>query len=159
MEKRRINVRGVIWHNDKLLAVKHLTESGSEADYWALPGGGLDPLESLEAGVQRELFEELGVTANVGRLIATQQFASTRKDRDEELEFFYLVENAQDFLAPNFTDTSHGAVELARVDFINPKTEYILPRFLSEIDLAKYASSSQPVLHMNYLDETPSVTT
>ena len=45
MEKRRVNVRGIIWRDGKLLAVKHKNNDGSEADYWAVPGGGLDPHE------------------------------------------------------------------------------------------------------------------
>lgn len=72
MDKRRINVRAIAWHDDKLLAVKHKTKSGGEANYWALPGGGLDPFEYLADGVTRELIEETGITPIVGRMLFGQ---------------------------------------------------------------------------------------
>ncbi len=136
MEKRRINVRAIIWHNNRLLAVKHKTKDGGEADYWAVPGGGLDPKEALTDGITRELLEETGVKAEIGTLLFMQQFNSTRPSWDEELEFFYHITNCEDFLDIDLTKTTHGNQELARIEFIDPKNEYILPRFLSEVDIA-----------------------
>lgn len=153
MNKRRINVRAIIWKDGKLLAVKHKSKDGSESDYWALPGGGLDPVETLEDGVRRELQEELGVTARVGRLLLGQQLLSTRSGYDEELEFFFHITNPDDFASIDLTGTTHGAVELARCEFIDPVTEYILPEFLSDIDLEEYVSNVKPVTFANYLKD------
>ena len=50
-ELRRVNVRAIIWKDGKLLAVKHKTSPGEESPYWAVPGGGLDPMESIEDGL------------------------------------------------------------------------------------------------------------
>lgn len=136
MEKRRINVRAIIWHDNRLLAVKHKTKDGGEAEYWAVPGGGLDPKEALTDGITRELLEETGVKAEIGTLLFMQQFTSTRPSWDEELEFFYHITNYKDFLDIDLTKTTHGNQELARIEFIDPKNEYILPRFLSEVDIA-----------------------
>lgn len=90
MDKRRINVRAIIFKDGKLLAVKHKTQSGEEASYWALPGGGLDPFERLDKGIQREMLEETGIEVNVGRILFGQQLRSGRPGRDEELEFFFI---------------------------------------------------------------------
>lgn len=145
MEKRRVNVRGIIWRDGKILAVKHKKDDGSEADYWAVPGGGLDPHESLVAGVTRELIEETAVPAKVGKLLFVQQFASRRRGRSEELEFFFHIENADDFIDIDLTKASHGTEEIACIDFIDPRKEHILPQFLSTIDIHSYIEANQPV--------------
>lgn len=144
MSNRRINVRSIIWHNNKLLAVKHLRSDGSEAEYWALPGGGLDPYESIEEGVAREIHEEFGIPAKVGRLLFMQQFRSGRGNYDEELEFFFHVENPEDFEVIDLASTTHGSDEIARVEFIDPSKEYILPAFLASIAIGDYVHNIKP---------------
>lgn len=151
---RRIGVRGIIWHEGKLLAVKHKRSSGEIAHYYAVPGGGLDPSEGLVEGVARELFEETGVQAVVGRLLFMQQFMTQRKNFDEELEFFYHIENPEDFLEIDLSATSHGLEEIAVCEFVDPKTvELLLPAFLQHIDITSYIETVQPVLVVNLLDE------
>lgn len=141
MEKRRINVRALVVRGDTILAVKHKNDDGTESDYWALPGGGLDPLETLQEGVGREIFEELGVTAvATNKVLFIQQFMSKRDGFDEELEFHMLVEDSPSFDAIDFEQTSHGAAELSRVAFVNPKEVPIKPFFLAEVDIATYAT-------------------
>lgn len=145
MDKRRVNVRAIIWREGKLFAVKHKSKDGGEADYWCLPGGGLDPFESLEDGVRRELFEETGIKAEVGRMLFGQQLRSTREGHDEELEFFYHITNPEDFMNIDLASTSHGVEELARYEFIDPATEHVLPEFLQTIDIGKYVDGVLPV--------------
>ena len=145
MEKRRVNVRGIIWRDGKLLAVKHKNSDGSEADYWAIPGGGLDPHESLAAGTARELMEETAIPAAVGKLLFIQQFRSIRRGYEEELELFFHIENPDDFTHIDLTATSHGVEEIARIEFIDPTTELVYPRFISDIDMNDYVTRDQPV--------------
>lgn len=145
MDQRRINVRALVYKDGKILAVKHKAQDGSESTYWATPGGGLDDNEALEAGVARELLEETGVTAKVGRLLYIQQFVSERFHRREELEFVFLIDNPEDFAAIDLAATTHGSAELSRCEFIDPRTVTILPRLLGELDLEKYATTIQPV--------------
>lgn len=136
MEKRRINVRAIVWRDGKILAVKHRKEDGSESSYWAVPGGGLDPLEDLRSGVRRELIEETGVEATVGDLLFMQQFHSEREGTDEELEFFFHIEDTPEFDAVDLEKTSHGFHELARIEFVDPTQVTILPERLSTLDIA-----------------------
>lgn len=145
MEKRRVNVRGIIWRDGKLLAVKHKNSDGSEVDYWAIPGGGLDPHESLVAGVTRELMEETAITAQVGKLLFMQQFNSRRRDHTEELEFFFQINNPEDFVDIDLSLTTHGDDEIARIEFVDPKKILIYPRFLSTVDIADHIAHDQPV--------------
>lgn len=150
METRRINVRAIIARGNKILAAKHKDEDGIENEYWAIPGGGLDPMESLQAGVEREVFEELGVKTKAGKLLFTQQFPSKRDHFKEELEFFFLVEDSPLFDTVDWRSTSHGADELARVEFVDPSKVFIKPVFLSEIDIADYiANERSPYIFNN----------
>ncbi len=150
MEKRRIGVRGIIFKDGKILANKFHTENG-ESDFWATPGGGLDPLESITAGLHREMTEETGIAPKIGRLLFIQQFASDREDRDEELEFFFHIENPEDYESIDLEATTHGALEHARCEFMDPKTEMILPAFLQTIDIADYIKNQRPVFIANEL--------
>ncbi len=153
MDKRRVAVRAIIWHNNKLLAVKHKTKQNGESAYWSLPGGGLDPLESLIDGIKRELLEETGIHAEVGKLLHIQQLQSDRLNNNEELEFFFHITNPEAFASIDLTSTTHGNQELARCEFINPTTTYILPSFLSTVNLRQQIATDQPVLIANNLNE------
>lgn len=135
MEKRRINVRAIVWHEGKLLAVKHKNDDGTPQRYWALPGGGLDSMESLEAGVKREVMEELGVEPEIGRLLGGQQFPSGREGFDEELELFFEVKYRPDFKVVDLAATSHGADELADIAFVDPRVVPIKPELLATLEI------------------------
>jgi len=150
MDKRRIGVRAIIFKDGKLLANKFHSENGESA-YWATPGGGLDPHESLEQGLARELMEETGIKAQVGKLLFIQQFRSTRANRDEELEFFFHVTNPEAFTQVKLDETTHGAQELTRCEYINPTKEYLLPAFLQSIDIESYIKADKPVFIANEL--------
>jgi 8-oxo-dGTP diphosphatase len=56
------------------------------AGYWEFPGGKCDEGETLTACLARELREELGVEARIGREIFT--VAHTYPERSVELHFF-----------------------------------------------------------------------
>ena len=152
MEKRRINVRAIIWHEGKLLAVKH-KRGDAVSSYYAVPGGGLDPMESLAAGVRRELVEETGIEPVVGRLLFIQQFQSSRQGYDEELEFFFHIENPEAYLAVDISSTTHGKDELALCEFVDPASAHVLPEFLTRISVAHYVENELPPHIENLLSE------
>lgn len=153
MDMRRVNVRAIIWNNGMLFAVKHKKKNGDTSDYWCLPGGGLDPYESLEDGIRREMIEETGVTPQVGRILFGQQLRSGRQGYSEELEFFFHITNHWDYETIDISETSHGLIELAKYGFIDPKNENILPAFLQTIDIEEYISTVKPATIFNNLLE------
>ncbi len=53
-------VAAVIWQDGEFLAVRR-PEGKPLAGYWEFPGGKVEPGESLEAALARELEEELGI--------------------------------------------------------------------------------------------------
>ncbi len=55
-------VAGIIWQGDRYLAVRR-PEGTRHAGMWEFPGGKVEPGESLEEAMIRELAEELGITA------------------------------------------------------------------------------------------------
>lgn len=58
-----VSVKSVIYLNDKVILLKN------ERDEWELPGGKLDPGESPESCVVREVFEELNISVQIDRII------------------------------------------------------------------------------------------
>ncbi len=61
----KIDVRGVVFQDQKLLLVKELIDGG-----WTLPGGWVDVNEPLSRAVEREVWEESGFTVKARRLLA-----------------------------------------------------------------------------------------
>ena len=149
---RRINVRAIIYREGKILAVKH-RRGDQAAPYYAVPGGGLDPRESLAECLIRELREETGITAKPGKLLFIQQFPSSRSGSEEELEFFFAVDNPDDFTDIDISQTTHGAQELALCEYIDPSQCVLYPEFLQHTDIAQYINSNQPVLVVDNFNE------
>lgn len=143
---RRISVRGIVLHEGKLLCVRLNKYKGSlrtkdERDYWCLPGGGLEEGEALLDGVIREMVEETGVSPTVGNLLYVQQF---HYEDTDFLEFFFHITNAKDYLHIDLSKTTHGELEIAEVDFIDPAANDVLPEFLKTEPLAGVATSNSP---------------
>jgi len=149
MKTRRVNVRGIIFKDGKLLVTKFRQEDDSESAHWGTFGGGLDVGEPLVSGLHREMIEETSVAPKIGKLLFIQQFSEGEK---EYLEFFFHVENADNYTAIDFSTTSHGELELVRHEFLDPKTHHVLPAFLQTIDIADYIANDKPIYIYNELD-------
>ena len=148
-KERRITVRGIVFENGNLLAQQlHDKNKNQPRDYWCIPGGGLELGESLHAGLTREMIEETGVTPTIGKLLYIQQYED---DEREFLEFFFNIENPQDYHSIDLAATSHGQIEIAVVDFVDPANHVVLPDFLQTADIASAIASDQPVVIKSYL--------
>ena len=59
--------------DDRILLVRFVNPETSE-EFWATPGGGLDPGEGLEEGLRRELHEETGLEeVEIGPVVWTRR--------------------------------------------------------------------------------------
>lgn len=141
--ERRVTVRGLIQKDGKLFAQKlHGT------DYWCTPGGGIDSLESLHDALVREMIEETGVEPVIGRLVLIQQFLAkgdTSHGDTEQLEFFFLIDNVDDYQTINLEETTHGVQEIAEFGFIDPRAENLLPKILQTDAFLDSLTHEQPV--------------
>jgi ADP-ribose pyrophosphatase YjhB (NUDIX family) len=151
---RRIAVRAVIVQDGKLLCVQNKPyNTYVNVREWSTPGGGIDEMESIVPALQREIFEELGVHALIGKLLYVQQFYFGDK---EHMQFFFHVTNPQDFAAIDLSITSHGENEIARVTFIDPATEGLRPRFLALEPLSEDIAGNGPVKFFSTLENISS---
>ena len=123
---RRINVRAIIYREGKILAVKH-RRGDQAAPYYAVPGGGLDPHESLTECLIRELREETGVTAKPGDIDISQTTHGA-----QELALCEYIDPSQCVLYPEFlqhTDIAlyiNGGQPVLVVDNFNEQHEPLL---------------------------------
>lgn len=86
---RRRAARVVLLDEDRriLLLRAHDPADRSRPPWWEIPGGGIDPGESSADGARRELYEETGIRAEMGKCIWRQHnvfdFAGLHFDQDE----------------------------------------------------------------------------
>ncbi len=77
MLRPRLAVRAAILHEDRLLIVNaYPPHYGS--DLWCLPGGGVEPGQSLPENLQREVMEETGLSITVGAIILVNEFQDSK---------------------------------------------------------------------------------
>jgi 8-oxo-dGTP diphosphatase len=147
MHNRRVAVRAIILENDKLLCVRLKKYPGKidneGQDYWCTPGGGVEIGEPLMLALDRELIEETGVKPVIGPLLYIQQFEHADW---EHLEFFFQVMNVSAYRTIDLTATTHGAVEIAEIDFIDPSAHRVLPAFLAKRNIA--SDAEQRTVHI-----------
>jgi ADP-ribose pyrophosphatase YjhB (NUDIX family) len=70
----RVTVNGLFVDSDEVLLIHQMTLP--EVDCWDLPGGGLEPNETILDGLRRETQEETGISSFeiIGLLTATDSF-------------------------------------------------------------------------------------
>jgi len=152
-DERRVCVRGIIYKDGKLFCQELKDKDGNPRGFWCTPGGGLNLNESLVDGVAREIFEETGVNATVGKLLFVQQYSENINNKygeKEALEFFFHIENADDFDHID-ESASHFDAEIAHYGFVDIHTTHILPAFLKKLDLKAYIRDKMPVYISNEL--------
>lgn len=65
-------VAAMIEHNGNILLARR-PETGDQPGYWEFPGGKVEINETQPQALARELQEELGINAEIGRYIASHQ--------------------------------------------------------------------------------------
>lgn len=90
LQRQRLAVKAVVRRGDEVLLAR-LSERAVETGRWTLPGGGVDHGESPEHALVRELQEETGLRATVGRLLGVNDRHLTGNAPDGRFEDFHAV--------------------------------------------------------------------
>lgn len=61
----------VIWNDQKQILIDRRRPEGAMGGLWEFPGGKIEPGETVEECIQREIDEELGVVIEVGEHLIT----------------------------------------------------------------------------------------
>jgi len=72
LARPRLAVRAAILKDDRLLVVN--AYPGQVSDLWCLPGGGVEPGQSLPENLVREVAEETGLRIKVSAMILVNEF-------------------------------------------------------------------------------------
>lgn len=144
---RRVAVRAIIVKDGKLLAMKAKPYApGVNTNIWFTVGGTLEDDESLLEGLAREVIEETGVTPVIGDLLFIHQFKTPNR---EHMEFLFHVTNAEDFVNPDLSKSTHAAIEIETLEFIEAAQVDLFPAFLREESFDDL--SVQPPKFFSYL--------
>lgn len=104
----RLAVDAVIEHEGQILLLEYADETNGH--YWGLPGGGVEPDESIHMAVWREVLEETGAPVVVGRLLLVNEYDPLRygtlySDQHElRLVFHCTLQDGVAFCEPSLPD-------------------------------------------------------
>ncbi len=110
-----IGAGAVVLCGTKLLLVR--LGYGSHKHQWALPGGYVEPDETVDVTIKREVLEETGVVAEVQGLVAVR----SRVMPDENSMYLIFL------LRADTEDTHADGVEVLDARFFSPEEAHALP--------------------------------
>ena len=83
----RVAVGAVVFHQDKVLLV--LRGQAPAKGMWAIPGGGVELGESMQAAAEREVLEETGLQVKAGEIVYT--FERIQHDDAGQVKYHYVI--------------------------------------------------------------------
>jgi 8-oxo-dGTP diphosphatase len=123
-------VAALIEANGKLLVCQR-RRGGPFALLWEFPGGKKKAGETLEQALARELHEELGVTAQIGREVYRTRHQYAEMSDPIELIFFVVQANPAEMRNRVFENIEWRAPEsLAELNFL-PADRELIEKFAS----------------------------
>ena len=104
----RVAVDAVVEHDGQILLIEY--DDAQFGRHWGLPGGGVEPAESIYQALQREVLEETGAHVIIGRLLLVNEYdpalyGTIYSDNHElRLVFHCRLTAEQEWRAPTVPD-------------------------------------------------------
>ena len=125
---------GVIACDDTVLVCQRLP-GGHHPGKWEFPGGKVEAGESLEAGLRRELREELGIEASIGRALWRTEHQYPGR-APFVLSFFFVPRYDGTLTNHAFAAIEWAALtQLERFDFLDGDRAFVGALSRGEVDL------------------------
>jgi ADP-ribose pyrophosphatase YjhB (NUDIX family) len=115
-----INQKALIQKKGAVLLVQYPKSNGKSSGKWDLPGGRLNVGEQPSAGLEREVFEEVGAKIEVNRVISTGTILNLNG-----LPNFFVIYNATLTNPDQAFKAEKG--EIAAAEWIKPEKVLKLP--------------------------------
>lgn len=122
---------GIILINDKN---EILVQNKKKYDFWILPGGRVELLETSEQTIEREMKEELNLTIHPKRVVLVAEIINKKESYHENLIFYlgYLsksnIKNNDELKCLDDNELKFKWVNIEKLNSIN-----LYPKFLKEI--------------------------
>lgn len=126
----RLAVRALIVEEDRLLLVNAYPDL--RLDLWCAPGGGVEPHQSLPENLARELFEETGLTIEVGPLALVNEF----HDPDSgfhQVEMFFRCKVIDGTVSDDWIDTDTVVTKRGWFTRDDVEAMHVLPESLARV--------------------------
>ena len=121
---KQINVvAAVIVRNGKIFATQR--GYGEWKDWWEFPGGKIEPGESPEEALQREIREELAIDIAIGRLLTTVDYDYPHFHLTMHCYLCHLKDDIQPYLLEHEAARWLGKSELEEVKWLPADVEVI----------------------------------
>ncbi|CZW51670.1 TPA: nucleoside triphosphatase NudI [Enterobacter cloacae] len=118
--RQRVIVCPVIQNNGEYLLCKMAPDRGVFPGQWALPGGGIEPGETMETALRREIMEELGEELNITDIQpwAFRDDIRTKTYQDGTTEEIYMIYLIFDCMSANRNVTFNE--EFQEITWVSP---------------------------------------
>jgi len=146
----RIAARAIVFGPDDRILLVHFREPHTLAGWWATPGGALDPGETHEEGLRRELLEEAGIEAPIGTCVWTRVHAFDWGPHFiRQIERYYVVRVESDEIAPQLDLAAEDVAEIRwwTLTELEASDEKFAPRRLARLirELLENGPPSEPI--------------
>jgi 8-oxo-dGTP pyrophosphatase MutT (NUDIX family) len=117
---------------DRLLLLH--AEDATGHRWWVAPGGGLEQGESFEAAAVRELAEETGIVASIGRWVWTRRHVFMWEGRrHDQYERFFVARTREAPIVPRKRDSYIVGHRWWRLDELERSADELAPRRLAQL--------------------------